>query len=99
MPADLWAARCDANQLESAILNLAINARDAMPNGGKLQIKAANVTVADEPRSKQGISSGQYVTLAVLDSGAGMNADIVSRAFEPFSRQSRLAREPASGCQ
>jgi PAS domain S-box-containing protein len=84
--ADLWSTFADENQLESAILNLAINARDAMPEGGKLTIETANchldeayVGALTEP-----VAAGQYVQIAVTDTGVGMSAATVERAFEPF---------------
>lgn len=82
---DLWRARADANQLESAILNLAINARDAMPDGGKLTIAAENLTL-DQPR-RQGrdeLASGDYVVLSVRDTGAGIPESIRAKVFDPF---------------
>jgi PAS domain S-box-containing protein len=83
--AGLWTAEVDVNQLEVALLNLAINARDAMPNGGKLTLEAAN-TILDREycQSNPEVSPGQYVMLSVSDSGAGMSKDIADRAFEPF---------------
>jgi CheY-like chemotaxis protein len=81
----LWQIEIDANHLESALINLAINARDAMPNGGKLTIEAANV-FADENYSRMNpeIAPGQYVAICVTDTGAGMPPDVLDRAFEPF---------------
>ncbi len=83
--AGLWRTLCDPNQLENALLNLAINARDAMPEGGRLHIAAANVeldaaAVAGEP----GARAGEYVCISVSDTGAGMPPEVVARAFEPF---------------
>lgn len=81
----LWLTRCDANQLESAILNLAINARDAMPEGGRLIIETANRAV-DAPTAAAHADrvAGDYVCISVADSGTGMDAETVFRAFEPF---------------
>jgi PAS domain S-box-containing protein len=80
-----WVARCDENQLESAILNLAINARDAMPRGGRLSIVTGNVTLdADTGDENDAIPAGQYATVAVADTGIGMNEALLARAFEPF---------------
>jgi CheY-like chemotaxis protein len=81
----LWMTRCDPNQLESALLNLAINARDAMPDGGKLIIETCNADLsgAEAARSRD-LRPDQYVCIAVSDTGAGMAADVVSRAFDPF---------------
>ena len=83
--AGLWPVEVDANHLESAIVNLAINARDAMPSGGKLTIEAANV-FADEEYAKQNleIAPGQYVAICVSDTGSGMSKETMAHAFEPF---------------
>ncbi len=81
---DLWLAKCDANQLESAILNLAINARDAMPQG-RLVIRTANVHVdADRASHFRLGGAGPFVMISVADTGHGMSADIKEKAFEPF---------------
>ncbi|MBU6266070.1 MAG: PAS domain-containing protein [Sphingomonadales bacterium] len=81
----LWPTLCDANQLESAILNLAINARDAMPGGGALAIETANIDIDghDTARDRE-LRAGQYVCIAVTDSGTGMSRETIERAFEPF---------------
>ena len=81
----LWLTKCDSNQLESAILNLAINARDAMPDGGTLSIATCNVELdrADALRSG-GLSAGEYVCIAVSDTGVGMSPEVIERAFDPF---------------
>jgi len=78
-------ATADANQLESAILNLAINARDAMPNGGRLTIETA-VADLDEAHCKAhpGISPGRYVVIAVSDTGVGMTKELMEKVFDPF---------------
>jgi PAS domain S-box-containing protein len=81
----LWNTLVDPNQVENAILNLAINARDAMPNGGRLTIEAGNAFLDDAYVARhEDVKSGQYVMVAVTDTGAGMPADIVARVFEPF---------------
>lgn len=83
--ASLWRTYIDPNQLESALLNLAINARDAMPDGGKLTIETAN-SYLDEAyaAAHQEVSAGQYVLVSVTDRGTGMVAADAARAFEPF---------------
>ncbi len=81
---NLLRTRCDPNQLESAILNLAINSRDAMPDGGTLTIETANVMLDAAASAQQGIQPGRYVCISVSDTGAGMSADTIAKAFEPF---------------
>jgi len=81
----LWPVEVDVVQLESAILNLALNARDAMPQGGKLTIEAANIYLDRQySRGNPEILPGQYVMLAVSDTGIGMSPETLARAFEPF---------------
>jgi two-component system, NtrC family, sensor kinase len=82
----LWNAAIDPNQLENAIVNLAVNARDAMPAGGRLTIETANSHLDEHYVETSGadVAPGQYVMVAVSDSGSGMTADVRSRAFEPF---------------
>src|SRR3569833_1209390 len=75
----------DPNQLESDLVNLAINARDAMPKGGKITIEAANVIADDDyTRLNPEVKPGQYVVISVTDNGHGMPAEVANRAFEPF---------------
>jgi len=83
--AGLWQIEVDPNHLESALVNLAINARDAMPRGGKLTIEAANI-FADEDytRANPELSPGQYVVISVSDNGTGMPREVLSHVFEPF---------------
>jgi PAS domain S-box-containing protein len=81
---DLWCTLCDPNQLESALLNLAINARDAMPDGGKLTIATANARLDDVKAGTPVLVPGDYICLAVTDTGTGMSAEVASRAFDPF---------------
>jgi signal transduction histidine kinase/CHASE3 domain sensor protein/CheY-like chemotaxis protein len=83
--AGLWPAMADPAQLESAVLNLALNARDAMPGGGRLTIELANKVLDDEyARAHVEVVPGDYVMVAVSDTGHGMTPDIVARVFEPF---------------
>jgi PAS domain S-box-containing protein len=82
--ADVWRVRVDANQLESALLNLCINARDAMPDGGSLWLRASNHHQFARARSDDDLQPGQYVRLSVTDSGTGMDEDTIARAFDPF---------------
>jgi len=82
---DLWPAIIDASALESAILNLALNSRDAMPEGGHLTIQTANATIAeDSVNMRPEIPSGEFVMIAITDDGAGMIPDVAARVFEPF---------------
>jgi CheY-like chemotaxis protein len=83
--AGIWQIEIDAAHLESALVNLAINSRDAMPRGGKLTIEAANVFIDEEYcRVNPELSPGQFVTICVSDTGTGMSKDVLDRAFEPF---------------
>ncbi|RYD91300.1 MAG: response regulator, partial [Sphingomonadales bacterium] len=85
LTAGLWSALTDRGQLENVILNLAINARDAMPGGGKITIETANAELDERyARANVDVVPGQYVMLAVSDTGTGMPADVLKRAFEPF---------------
>jgi signal transduction histidine kinase len=94
----LWRTFADPNQLENALINLALNARDAMAHGGKLTIETSNcfldrayVASLSEP-----VEPGQYIMIAVADTGMGMAQETRERAFDPFSRQRRSAKGPAS---
>ena len=81
LPADVWPVMADANQLQTALLNLAINARDAMPDGGSLRIATGNLCVTE---AQADLAAGEYATLSVEDDGTGMSPDIQARLFEPF---------------
>ena len=81
----LWRAHADATELESAVLNLALNARDAMQTGGKLTIETSNAFLDDDYAARQiGVPVGQYVLIAITDTGSGMPRDVVEHAFDPF---------------
>ena len=80
----LWCTLCDPNQLESALLNLAINARDAMPDGGKLTITTANARLDGMTADTPALSPGDYICVGVTDSGTGMSAEVAARAFDPL---------------
>jgi len=85
MAAGVWTAKVDPHQLESAVLNVAINARDAMPQGGKLTIETGNTYLDDAYARQHGeVSPGQYVMVAVSDNGTGMLPDVAARVFDPF---------------
>ncbi|HEV7601919.1 MAG TPA: PAS domain-containing protein [Bradyrhizobium sp.] len=82
--AGLWCTLCDPNQLESALLNLAINARDAMPNGGKLTITCANTRIDGLTADTPALLPGDYIRIDVSDTGMGMTPEVAARAFDPF---------------
>jgi PAS domain S-box-containing protein len=81
---DLWTANIDAGQLENAILNLCINARDAMPDGGRITIETANKWLDDRSARSRDLEPGQYLSVCVTDTGTGMDAETARRAFDPF---------------
>jgi two-component system cell cycle sensor histidine kinase/response regulator CckA len=82
---DLWPVKVDVSQFEQVIVNLAVNARDAMPEGGKLVVKTSNVAAQDVARLQaKGMPAADYVRIEVGDSGTGMTAEIVDKIFEPF---------------
>src|SRR5690606_7212066 len=94
----LWTSEVDPGQLESALLNMAINARDAMPEGGRLTIETANAMLDDiYARAHHEVSAGQYVLVSVSDTGAGMTADIAGQAFEPFFTTKQVGKGSGLG--
>jgi PAS domain S-box-containing protein len=84
LASDLRPTLCDPNQLENAILNLCINARDAMPDGGRLGITTADILLDERDVGESGAEPGRYVAISVTDTGTGMPPSVVARAFEPF---------------
>lgn len=89
LASELWPALCDPNQLENALLNLVINARDALPDGGRILVETANCVLTDWRGSQIDnltgrVPDGEYVALFVIDSGVGMSAAVIERAFDPF---------------
>jgi PAS domain S-box-containing protein len=91
---DVWPVMADANQVQTALLNLAINARDAMPGGGTLRIASGNLRVDD---AEADLPAGEYATLTVEDSGTGMTEDVKARLFEPFFTTKELGKGTGLG--
>jgi nitrogen-specific signal transduction histidine kinase/CheY-like chemotaxis protein len=81
---DLWPARADRGQVEQVVMNLAVNARDAMSEGGRLSIVTSNATLDAAHARHLGVAAGDYVSIAVRDTGEGMTSEVVTRLFEPF---------------
>ncbi len=97
LDASLDPVRLDPGQFESAVLNLAVNARDAMADGGKLTIETANAHVGDDYAREADMAAGQYVMIAVTDTGSGMAPDVLAKAFEPFFTTKPVGRGTGLG--
>jgi len=92
-----WPVSIDRAQMENAVLNLAINARDAMDGGGALEIETSNQKLAGDDARAVGVAPGRYVRLTVRDSGTGMSADVLSKVFEPFFSTKEVGRGSGLG--
>ena len=96
--ARIWPVEIDVNQMENALLSLAVNARDAMPDGGKLTIEVANTHIDEAYAAQEAeVSPGQYVLISVSDTGQGMDEDVLSHAIEPFFTTKEVGRGTGLG--
>ena len=98
LSSDLRLVKVDPGQFEQILVNLAVNARDAMPNGGKLLIETANVQLDEHYCIRSGARTGNYISVSMSDTGVGIPDDIKQHVFEPFSLQKRSAKEQALAC-
>ncbi len=97
-PSDLWSSKVDPVEFEAAILNLVVNAHDAMPRGGKLRIECMNVSVGTvDGEAERGVAPGDYVRIVVSDTGHGMPADVADRVFEPFFTTKKVGKGSGLG--
>ena len=95
---DIWPVKADLHQFEQVIINLAVNARDAMPNGGKLAIRTANVTAVEAARlGVPGMPPADYVVVEVSDTGIGMSSEVKEKIFEPFFTTKELGKGTGLG--
>ncbi|WJR80004.1 ATP-binding protein [Bradyrhizobium sp. NP1] len=97
LAAGLWPVKADAGQLENAVLNLCVNARDAMPDGGKLTVETSNAYVDEIVSREYALAPGQYVLIAVADNGVGMRGEVIARAFDPFFTTKEVGRGTGLG--
>lgn len=96
--ADLWRTFADANQLENVILNLAVNARDALPGGGRLVVETANCRIASAPDAMRAdVPTGEYVLITVADNGGGMPPEVIAKAFDPFFTTKKVGQGTGLG--
>ena len=95
--AGLWLTKIDPSQLENAVLNLGINARDAMPDGGRITIETANTWLDERAARERDLSPGQYISVCVTDTGTGMTQDVIAQAFDPFFTTKPLGRGTGLG--
>jgi signal transduction histidine kinase len=97
-PNELWQIHVDPIQIELALLNIVINARDAMPNGGSIDVAAWNITeVKERPVNRSKLRPGDYVVIAVSDTGSGMAPEVIERAFEPFFTTKEIGKGTGLG--
>jgi len=96
-PDDLWTALVDPSQLENSLLNLCINARDAMPEGGHIRIATANHWLDGEAAEADDLPAGEYLSLSVQDTGTGIAPEVIARVFEPFFTTKQVGEGPGLG--